>query len=194
MSENAYVRLAAINVNEHVETKGPQKLSYLSWAWAVDQLLRADATANWAYDNPTTFADGTMMVYCTVTAFGIARKMQLPVMNHANKAIPNPDAFAVNTAMQRCLVKAIALHGLGLYIYAGEDLPPDEDGATKSGLPDKDHADFMAALDAAATDLESLRAMTRTAIGAARNAGDKESESAFTQYAAKLAAKLQRAA
>ena len=44
-----------------------------------------------------------------------------------NKAIANPDAFAINTAMQRCLVKAIALHGIGLYIYAGEDLPPGSD-------------------------------------------------------------------
>jgi len=51
---------------------------------------------------------------------------QLPVMNNHNKAMPNPDAFAVNTAMQRCLAKAIALHGLGLYIYAGEDLPDEE--------------------------------------------------------------------
>jgi hypothetical protein len=51
---------------------------------------------------------------------------QLPVMNHRNQAIQNPDAFAVNTAMQRCLAKAIALHGIGLYIYAGEDLPVDD--------------------------------------------------------------------
>jgi hypothetical protein len=50
----------------------------------------------------------------------------LPVMDHRNKAIPNPDAFQANVAMQRCLVKAIALHGLGLYIYAGEDLPVGE--------------------------------------------------------------------
>jgi hypothetical protein len=63
------------------------------------------------------------MVVCTVIAFGKAMTMQLPVMDNRNKAIANPDAFAVNTAMQRCLVKAIALHGLGLYIYAGEDLP-----------------------------------------------------------------------
>ena len=63
------------------------------------------------------------MVFCTVTAFGQARTMQLPVMDHRNRAIANPDAFAVNTAMQRCLVKAIAAHGLGLYLYAGEDLP-----------------------------------------------------------------------
>lgn len=119
-----YEEIAAINVNEYVEKKG--NLSYLSWAWAVDQLLRLDANARWEYSEPVSMADGTMMVFCTVTAFDKARTMQLPVMNYQNKAIPNPDAFAVNTAMQRCLVKAIALHGLGLYIYAGEDLPPSE--------------------------------------------------------------------
>jgi hypothetical protein len=52
--------------------------------------------------------------------------MQLPVMDHRNRPIVEPDAFQLNTAMQRALVKAIALHGLGLYIYAGEDLPPGE--------------------------------------------------------------------
>jgi hypothetical protein len=64
-----------------------------------------------------------------VTAFGVPRTAQLPVMDHRNKAIANPDAFQVNTAMQRCLAKAIALHGIGLYIYAGEDLP---EGATEA--------------------------------------------------------------
>jgi hypothetical protein len=51
---------------------------------------------------------------------------QLPVLNHQNKAISNPNAMDVNTAMQRCLAKAIALHGIGLYIYAGEDIPTEE--------------------------------------------------------------------
>ena len=63
------------------------------------------------------------MVFCTVTAFGKRRTAQLPVMDYYNRAIPNPDAYQVNTAMQRCLAKAISLHGIGLYIYAGEDLP-----------------------------------------------------------------------
>lgn len=125
MTENHFVQLAAINVNEHTEKKG--NLTYLSWAWAVDQLLRIDPAANWAYGEPTVLSDGTMLIHCTVTAFGIPRTMQLPVMDYKNKAIANPDAFAVNTAMQRCLVKAIALHGLGLYIYAGEDLPAEEE-------------------------------------------------------------------
>ena len=66
------------------------------------------------------------MVSCTVTAFDKPMTMHLPVMDYKNKAIVNPDAFAVNTAMMRCLVKAIALHGLGLYIYAGEDLPQED--------------------------------------------------------------------
>jgi hypothetical protein len=116
-----YATLAAINVSDKTEKKG--NLTYLSWAWAVDQLLRHDPMATWEYKEPTYFAE-TLMVYCAVTAFGKTMQAQLPVMNHQNKAIANPDAFAVNTAMQRCLAKAIALHGLGLYIYAGEDLPP----------------------------------------------------------------------
>lgn len=122
-SDPAFVKLAAINVNDKVEKKN--NLSYLSWAWAVDQLLRVDPLATWDYREPVRWND-TVMVFCTVTAFGKQMTAQLPVMDHRNKAIPNPDAFAVNTAMQRCLAKAIALHGLGLYIYAGEDLPLEE--------------------------------------------------------------------
>lgn len=121
MSEKSnYEKLAAIDVGSHIEKKN--NLSYLSWAWAVDQLLRCDHSATWEYKEPVKFGE-TMMVFCTVTAFGKSMTSQLPVMNHRNQAIPNPDAFQVNTAMQRCLAKAIALHGLGLYIYAGEDLP-----------------------------------------------------------------------
>lgn len=120
---NHFTVLAAIDVSAQVEKKN--NLSYLSWAWAVDRLLRADPNASWTYGEPVMMGQ-TMMVFCTVTAFGKPMTMQLPVMDYKNKAIPNPDAFAVNTAMQRCLVKAIALHGLGLYIYAGEDLPYDE--------------------------------------------------------------------
>lgn len=118
-----YNEIRKINVNDHIEKKNG--LSYLSWAWAVDQLLMQDPNATWEYNEPKQFGD-TLMVFCTVTAFGLSRTAQLPVMDYRNKAIANPDAFAVNTAMQRCLAKAIALHGLGLYIYAGEDLPEED--------------------------------------------------------------------
>lgn len=123
---NHFVDLARIDVSAHTEKKNG--LTYLSWAWAVDQLLRVDPSANWSFLEPQRWGD-TVMVACAVTAFGKTMTMQLPVMDHRNKAIPSPDAFAVNTAMQRCLVKAIALHGLGLYIYAGEDLPAQEEPA-----------------------------------------------------------------
>ena len=119
----SYLELRKVNVNEHTEKKG--KFTYLSWAWAVDQLLQADPMATWDYQAPMQFGD-TLMVFCSVTAFGKTMTAQLPVLNAQNKAIANPDAFAVNTAMQRCLAKAIALHGIGLYIYAGEDIPNEE--------------------------------------------------------------------
>jgi cytochrome P450 len=93
--------------------------------------MRADPSAEWEFrewdGKPVLFMpDMTAMVHCKVTAFGKAKAVFLPVMDHRNKAIVSPDAFAINTAMQRALVKAIALHGLGLYIYAGEDLPAVE--------------------------------------------------------------------
>ena len=117
-----YQELRKVDVSKQIEKKNG--LSYLSWAWAVDILLQEDATATWEYAEPKAFGE-TLMVFCTVHAFGKSMTAQLPVMDYRNKAIPNPDAFAVNTAMQRCLAKAIALHGLGLYIYAGEDLPSE---------------------------------------------------------------------
>ena len=140
---NHFAELAAIDVSKYIEKKG--NLSYLSWAWAVDQLLRRDPSARWEYAEPIRYGD-TMMVVCTVTAFGKSMTMQLPVMDHRNKAIANPDAFAVNTAMQRCLVKAIALHGLGLYVYAGEDLPRTEDGDKPEHTP-AEHIALQVATD-----------------------------------------------
>jgi len=118
-----YNEIRKINVNEHTEKKG--KFTYLSWAWAVDQLLQLDPTATWTHSKPESFEDGSMMVFCSVTAFGKTMTSMLPVINNQNKPIIKPSAMDVNTAMQRNLVKAIALHGLGLYIYAGEDIPDE---------------------------------------------------------------------
>jgi hypothetical protein len=119
-----YLKLRDLNVSDKIEKKNG--LSYLSWAFAVDTLLKEDPGANWEFP-PSEMYGETMMVRCAVTAFGKTMTAHLPVMNHMNKAIANPNAFEVNTALQRCLVKAIALHGIGLYIYAGEDLPAGSD-------------------------------------------------------------------
>jgi len=120
-------RLLTKNVNDHVEKKNG--LSYLSWAWAWAEALKADADATYKVEmfDGKCFMDinGTAMVFVTVTMFKKPMTCQLPVMDYRNKAIPNPDAFAVNTAIMRCMTKALALHGLSLYIYAGEDLPQE---------------------------------------------------------------------
>ena len=121
--------LLKINVNDHTERKG--NLTYLSWAWAWAEVLKIDPAASWVAhewaDRPAMFLpDGSAMVKVSVTVKGDTKLCVLPIMDNRNRAIQNPDAFAVNTAIMRCLAKAIAMHGLGLYIYAGEDLPEVE--------------------------------------------------------------------
>ena len=122
--------LLKLNVNEHTEKKG--NLTYLSWAWAWDLALKADEQATYKVemfgDKCYMDINGTAMVFVTVTIFGKPMTCQLPVMDYKNKAITNPDAFAINTAIMRCMTKALALHGLGLYIYSNEDLPEDPGG------------------------------------------------------------------
>lgn len=122
--------LLKINVNGHTERKG--NLTYLSWAWAWAEVLKIDPTARWTaheWDNsPVMYLkNGTAMVKVSVEIKGDIKTCVLPVMDNRNRAITDPDAFAVNTAIMRCLAKAIAMHGLGLYIYAGEDLPEGEE-------------------------------------------------------------------
>jgi len=125
--------LLKLNVNEHTEKK--QNLTYLSWAWAWQEALKADPKASFRVHTFSTAQDGaspvmningTGMVWVDVTLNGTTRTGFLPVMDHRNKPIPEPDAFQVNTALMRCLTKTLALFGLGLYIYAGEDLPEGE--------------------------------------------------------------------
>jgi hypothetical protein len=144
------------NVNEHTEKKN--NLTYLSWAWAWAEALKADSSATYKVEmfGDKCFMDinGTAMVFVTVTMFGKPMTCQLPVMDYRNKAIPNPDAFAVNTAIMRCMTKALSLHGLGLYIYAGEDIP--EGGATikptDGAIVSKDRANIIADVAIAVQD------------------------------------------
>jgi hypothetical protein len=125
--------LLKLNVNEHTEKK--QNLTYLSWAWAWQEALKADPKASFKVHTFSTVQDGaspvmningTGMVWVDVTLNGTTRTGFLPVMDHRNKPIEEPDAFQVNTALMRCMTKTLALFGLGLYIYAGEDLPEGE--------------------------------------------------------------------
>ena len=131
MSENYFVELNSINVNEHTEKKN--NLTYLSWAWAWGEVKKRfpDATYKvYEDDNGCIYwTDGrTAWVKTGVTVNGIEHIEYLPIMDFKNRSIPLSDitSFDVNKSIQRSLTKAVARHGLGLYIYAGEDLPEDE--------------------------------------------------------------------
>ena len=132
MNENksVFATLNAINCNEHTEKKNG--LTYLSWAWAWAEVKKAYPQAQYTiYENADGMCyhtDGrTCWVKTGVTIDGIEHIEYLPVMNNINKSIPveQVTSFDVNKAIQRSLTKACARHGLGLYIYAGEDLPED---------------------------------------------------------------------
>ena len=122
--------LNSSNVNEHTEKKG--NLTYLSWAWAWAECKKAYPDAQYTvYENEdgwNYFTDGkTCWVKTGVTIEGQEHIEYLPVMDFKNKSIPleNVTSFDVNKTIQRSLTKALARHGLGLYIYAGEDLPEE---------------------------------------------------------------------
>ena len=179
---NHYKELAAIDVSKYVEKKG--KLDYLSWAVAVDFLMKADPTATWAFHEPQSFAD-TLMVSCTVTAFGKPISMHLPVMDHMNKAVKNPDAFIVNKNMMRCLVKAIACHGLGISVYAGEDLPNEEPAPKISQSTIADHELSIQE----AENIDELKKIFTLAFGAVQS--DREAASRITAAKDKRKLELQ---
>ena len=124
-SVNYFARLNAINVSQHIEKKGG--FSYLSWPFAVAQLRLADPTATWEVRRfnglPFLACEAGVFVEVAVTVQGITLSQIHPVLDGRNRPLLAPTAFDINSSIQRCLVKAIALHGLGLYIYAGEDLP-----------------------------------------------------------------------
>ena len=126
--KSAFEILNAINVNDHTEKKNG--LTYLSWAWAWQEVKKAFPDASYTiYENTegwNYFTDGrTCWVKTGVTIDGLEHIEYLPVMNYKNQSIPANavTSFDVNKAIQRSLTKACARHGLGLYIYAGEDLP-----------------------------------------------------------------------
>nr|DAP48176.1 MAG TPA: Protein of unknown function (DUF1071) [Caudoviricetes sp.] len=129
--DNYFSKLNAINVNDKTEQKNG--LTYLSWAYAWGEVKKLFPDANYTvYENPqgwNYFTDGrTCWVKTGVTVNGIEHIEYLPVMDYKNKSIPldHVTSYDINKTIQRSLTKACARHGLGLYIYAGEDLPEGE--------------------------------------------------------------------
>lgn len=130
VDNNYFSVLNAVDCSDKVE--GKNGLTYLSWAWAWAELKKRYPDSTYTvYENADGWnyhTDGkTAWVKTGVTVCGIEHVEMLPVMDHRNKSIPlaSITSFDVNKAIQRSLTKAVARHGLGLYIYAGEDLPED---------------------------------------------------------------------
>lgn len=134
MDKSVFDELFSVNANEHTEKRNG--LTYLSWAWAWAEVKkRYPDTTYTVYERETEFGmvnyftDGrTCWVKTGITINGLEHIEELPVMDFKNKSIPldQVTSMDVNKAIQRSLTKACARHGLGLYIYAGEDLPEEE--------------------------------------------------------------------
>lgn len=144
MSENVkaltFEEINRIDVSEHIEKK--MNLSYLSWAWAWQEMKKIDENAKVVVHEfpeyivvgdsvkeilkPYLNDKGGAWVKVSVTLNGRTETEYLPVMDMRNKAVVEPDATTINKNIKRCFVKALALHGLGLYVYSGEDVPEQE--------------------------------------------------------------------
>lgn len=139
-NKGIYKTLREINVNEHTEKKG--NLTYLSWVWALDQLyLHYPGAEVEVHKNPDGWpywTDGrTCWVDVEVRIGGLSRReYAYPVMNYQNKSIPleKVTSFDVNTSIQRAVTRCVARFGLGFYIYASEDLPPEENAERAAAL------------------------------------------------------------
>ena len=148
--------LSHIDVNQHTEKKG--NLTYLSraWAWGKVKETYPQATYEkriWSTELPYTQDDqGFAYVQVSVEIEEQSLSEVMPVLDNRNQPVKNPTSFQVNTSLQRCLAKCCAMHGLGHYIYAGEDLPPDEDGAPQKE-PVVVHEHILSLLDVARNSL-----------------------------------------
>jgi hypothetical protein len=181
--------LSTINVNEHVEKKNG--FSYLSWAWAWGVLMENFPNSKFSFvefdggSEVFYFPDGTAEVRCVLTVDGISRVMWLPVMDHRNKAIVKPNARDINDTKMRCLVKAMALFGLGHYIYAGEDLPDTPKADTPKAEPvkvepDTDPVEQLEAAITGAGTLDELKSAFTKATRFAKNRNDDALQKRFT--------------
>jgi len=140
-NQKTFKELYELPTEGHIESKSignGVKLSYLSWAYAWATLIEQDQSANYKIHKNEQgfnyFSDGkTAFVETEVSAFGKTIEQELPVMDNRNHSIPSDSitSFDINTSIQRCLTKNIAMFGIGLKIYAGEDLPTNDESEEK---------------------------------------------------------------
>lgn len=181
MENLIFKNLNGLNVNDRVEQKsnGSVKLSYLSWAWAWGELVKVYPDAVYEierFDGKPYFYDENLgyMVFTKLTIEKITHEMWLPVMDGSNKAmkkdsykyttkygektVESASMFDINKTIMRCLVKNIAMFGLGLYIYAGEDLPENvSEKPEVKAEPKKITPEQIEKLEKLGVDFDSLK-------------------------------------
>ncbi len=175
VKKSVFETLNEVNVGEHIEKKNG--LSYLSWAWAWAEVKKRYPGAFYTvYENRDGLlyhTDGmTAWVKTGVTIEGLEHIEYLPVMDVRNKSITidKITSFDVNKAVQRSLTKACARHGLGLYIYAGEDLPESEQPITKPTVDGMSRVDL---LRKQILDLAEAKGIDRAAVTEAEYKGGR---------------------
>lgn len=166
--ENYFNELSKVNVNANTDKKG--RFTYLSWAWAWAEVKKIYPNASYEVERfgedklPYIENELGYMIFTKVTINDITHEMWLPVMDFKNQAIPIGKAtmMEINKTIMRCLVKNIGMHGLGLYIYAGEDLPEEDDGKRKvTKMIQPDQLNFITDLLAAIGDKDLEKKMLK---------------------------------
>jgi hypothetical protein len=146
IDKNYFAEMAGMDVSKYLEKKNG--FSYMSWAHAVEQLKRKHPDAKIIVKRFPEPESGGLLVPYIRTALGYFVEVEVivngvsvsepfPVLDFRNKPIAKPTSFDINNSLQRAKVKAIAGHGLGLYVYAGEDLPIDSDDAGQQKGPNQ---------------------------------------------------------
>lgn len=191
--------LSSFDVSEEVKKKG--KFDYLSWTWAWAYVKQHYPHASFEkhifrdnQNNPLPFmrdTKGHTYVAVTVTIEEIAHTEIHYVMDHKNQSVVHPDGGQVNKALQRCLVKAIAFHGLGINVYAGEDLPLSEN---ESDAGEQDDAkEIIVSSFAAASTVDEIDALWK-ANASVINSLNKQRKSAVTNAFKKEKTRIKAAA
>ena len=189
-SVNYFTELYQVDVSNHIEKKAG--FSYVSWPFAIAELRKRHPSATWEicrFDGmPFLNTPLGYFVEVAVTVNGVRLSQVHPVLDNRNQPIKNPSTFQINTSIQRALVKAIALHGLGLFVYAGEDLPEEP---PKAKLTQEDIARIDFVLDACPT-LDELKRVFLSAHKRAADANDSEAIKHFTKTKDEVKARLEK--
>ena len=182
--QNEFETLCSLNVNDKTEKKN--NLTYLSWAWAWQTFVKVYPQAKYEVvknENMMPYFKDESGAFCytRVTAGSITHEMWLPVMDYKNQPIKNPNAFEINKTLMRCLTKNLAMFGLGLYIYAGEDLPEGEEAPQKAPVPskasDSDKKQLWAKFKARCKEIDPMELLTRDGV----DMGDKDAVYSVTR-------------